>query len=163
MTYWDEVFLRGQVRIRKTKKKYKSDEFEKPRRIIRFKVSKKKKISYTYARVVWNCMHPEDLATPQEDVHHIDNDTLNDCPENLEKLPYSIHRSMKKSYYPKRKLKWDVEWAMKLLEEGLTRQEIAEKVGISYNRVCVKFQKLGGKTGVHASKNPPQIPQEIFK
>jgi hypothetical protein len=168
---WDEVFIKGTIRIRDNKKQYKSEKLEKPRRYIKYQLNGKKK-SYTFARVVWNCMHPDDLATPQDDVHHKDNDTLNDCPENLEKLSYSIHRGMKRNYSntpevwkmksdnhlrywrevreglrppPKRgklnKVKWDRDLAFKLIDEGETASNVAKIVGVKYDTLLHSIRK----------------------
>lgn len=39
------------------------------------------------SHLVWDRSHPDDPVLPGEVVHHIDNDSLNDSPENLAKLP----------------------------------------------------------------------------
>jgi hypothetical protein len=46
-----------------------------------------KKGTIRRSHLVWNQAHPEDPVLPGQVIHHIDGDSLNDTPANLEKLP----------------------------------------------------------------------------
>lgn len=48
-------------------------------------------ISMMRARWVWNETHPDDPAGPDDHVHHIDGDPLNDDPANLLKVTIDDH------------------------------------------------------------------------
>lgn len=43
------------------------------------------------SRYVWNITHPNDPVQGRDHIHHRDHDTLNDSPENLEKLTPTQH------------------------------------------------------------------------
>lgn len=52
------------------------------------------------SRWVWNETHPNDPVGPDEHIHHVDGDPLNDDPANLQKLTADehddIHRTFKR-------------------------------------------------------------------
>lgn len=132
---WNKAFISESVRIR-TKKKNKNGKIETPRRFVRINKNGKK-ISLTFARVVWNCMHPEDILTKEYDIHHKDEDSLNDCPENLEKVHYSLHRGPHK--------KWNDELIGKMIRGGFNYRAMAQVLGVSksslYNHIVQGYWK----------------------
>lgn len=46
---------------------------------------------YIYAHVVWNFLNPNDKVKKGDVIHHIDGDTLNDFPDNLQKMTRGEH------------------------------------------------------------------------
>lgn len=48
---------------------------------------------YIYSNIVWNFLNPDNVLKDGEQIHHIDCDTLNDMPHNLEKLSRKEHAS----------------------------------------------------------------------
>jgi hypothetical protein len=56
------------------------------RRILRWKGK-----SYQYSNVVWNFLNPSDMLKSGEVIHHIDGDSLNDMPDNLQKMDSTEH------------------------------------------------------------------------
>lgn len=48
----------------------------------------------TRSRWVWNEQHPNDPVGPDEHIHHLDGDRLNDTPTNLVKVSAREHRGL---------------------------------------------------------------------
>jgi hypothetical protein len=165
MTDWDKIWMSGTITIRE---RIRNGHKQAPRREINFCFHNKKR-KFTYARVVWNVMNPDDLAGPHDDVHHEDGNTLNDCPENLKKENLHTHRSRKKNLSEEQLsrykhngarqgrwlwdqinsgkrispygVKFDLEQAIKLRASGLAPWAIGKAIGAFHSNLYYFFKK----------------------
>lgn len=86
-TVWDDIYFEGYVRIR----------IGRNRRYIQIRNGELKG-DYSFARIVWRCMNPDCIIAPDEDIHHVDFDSLNDCYENLRLVTKVQHTLLHKKY-----------------------------------------------------------------
>lgn len=59
-----------------------------PEEVVEFGVKKPYVARYRY---VWNRTHPDDPLKPGEHIHHVNGDSLDDRPENLQKMTNNEH------------------------------------------------------------------------
>jgi hypothetical protein len=81
-TVWDDIYLTGKVRAKKRRGR--------KRRYIQIHNGELKG-DYSFALVVWRCMNPDYVIDPDEEVHHVDFDPMNDCYENLRMITREYH------------------------------------------------------------------------
>jgi hypothetical protein len=85
-TVWDDIYLEGNVRARKQGK----NNNRRRRRYVQI-LRGELKGDYAFALVTWRCMNPDYVIAPDDEVHHVDFDSLNDCYENLRLLSHEQH------------------------------------------------------------------------
>lgn len=91
---WDQIYLTGKI-IKRSKKNPKRGKSKSTYRSIRFSIDGNgNKATMGYAKVVWNCFHPDDPVREGEAIHHIDLNSLNDCPENYMKMSWRNHSKL---------------------------------------------------------------------
>ena len=75
--------------------------------------------------------------TRSEHVHHINGDTLDNSPSNLQVLSHSEHSI---EHHP---LGWDLERAKAMLAEGRTLTDIGKEMGVTYQAICLVLTRRG--------------------
>lgn len=81
--------------------------------------------------------------TPEEIVHHKDEDGLNNSPDNLELTTSHDHQHMHLMVGPH---KWNLEIAIEMRENGATFFEIADLYNVSYTAIMAAFRRRGLST-----------------
>ena len=138
------ILTEGRVRIVK-------DTNGKQRRIVLYHTRR-----YVYARLIWDKHNPNNKATKNDIVHHRDEDTLNDEPENLNKITRAQHTIIHKLAIGRR---WDVKKAQELYDGGKTWSEVADLIGGDRSTIAKFFQAREGysKSCTHGKWTPEEV------
>jgi hypothetical protein len=97
---YEDVFMNGEIRLFKNRKVFVH---EIPTNLLpppHCLTPGTKRCWFPVGRVMWNVSHPEDIAMPWEQVHHDNNDKLNNCPHNLIKMHKKDHKKLHKMHTP---------------------------------------------------------------
>ena len=100
---------------------------------------------YLYAHVVWNFLNPNDfIDTSSEVIHHIDDDCLNDMPNNLKKMTRKEHSALHRSKNPYvMKLSWSLDEVLKLRRLGVSWMEISRRLNVPNTTMHSYFSRYG--------------------